>query len=434
MSASSVRTAVTGSPIEPRQTDTCSQSSAGGPRKARANKVANLVLDCEGDVILYFSTDAGDARFRVSSQVLRLSSSVFRVMLDVKSGFKEGKFLADRFCNPSSSPPLEVPLPEDNPNAFGIILRAIHLHSKWVPDSLTPEQLYEIAIICDKYDFTEAIDFWLKQWIPKSFNGILNMDKWLFMAFAFGKHDIFAQLSKELILSCGVDIEGNLRVEGLITEGQNGATFTLDTRIPESITEEIQRVQQQACKCMVDCVNRWIGQYVNSSQVKCTHQSLVCDSLVLGCFTAALRRLHLVVPPGNSTSITSDLYLLSVKTLTFLLTTDIFPDYIIIGKPTGGCCSTPTFKQYGSVNHKAVGNCSSCVKCSSCHSRYKAPTEQDHSKSCFPTGVFKQELGCIVNKIQGLNYGRFVRSRQESQSYADARTPPVDLWNCLQYQ
>ena len=46
-----------------------------------------------------------------------------------------------------------------NPNALEILLYALHFRSEKVPDTVSFDQLWRLAVLCDKYDCNEAMDF-----------------------------------------------------------------------------------------------------------------------------------------------------------------------------------------------------------------------------------------------------------------------------------
>jgi len=196
-------------------------------------RIASITFDPIGDLMLVLGSPTCQARFQVSSKVLSLSSPVFRTMLNFRSGFKEGKDLAERT---TSSPPMELFLGDDNPNALAIILRIIHAQTRWVPQSLGPDRLYEIAIISDKYDMRDPLDYWLRKWAPERFEGTISMDKWLFIAFVCGRAAEFGVLSRELMLECRADGDDSLMVPIPAIDQEPVASFNpICEYIPQSI-------------------------------------------------------------------------------------------------------------------------------------------------------------------------------------------------------
>lgn len=185
----------------------------------------------QGDVILALTSPNGEARFQVSSTILCLGSPVFRAMLGVESKFREAVDLSKR---DTAREPFELSLKDDDPNAMAVILRILHFKHNWIPKKLTPERLYDIAIICDKYDLGQALENWLTRWTPESFTGTITPDQWLFIAYVLGKAAEFKSLSQELILRCTSDSDGNLKVAS-ITESENPDYVDIITFMPDPV-------------------------------------------------------------------------------------------------------------------------------------------------------------------------------------------------------
>ena len=170
-----------------------------------APKLANVQFDADGDVLLLLHDNLGGvARFQVSSSALCLASPVFRAMLGANGSFKESKSLQER---KGSEPPIEITLGGDNPQAMAVILRIIHHQHDYVPESLSEINLWQIAVLVDKYDLREAIKLWINLWIKPylvipglSCFSYLTEDTGLFLAYAFGNEILFRSISKDIIL------------------------------------------------------------------------------------------------------------------------------------------------------------------------------------------------------------------------------------------
>lgn len=378
-------------------------------------RIASIIFDPIGDLMLVLGPPTCQARLQVSSKVLSLSSPVFRTMLNFKSGFKEGKDLAERTA---SSPPMELFLGDDNPNALAIILRIIHVQTRWVPQSLGPERLYEIAIISDKYDMRDSLDYWLGKWAPEKFEGTISMDKWLFIAFVCGRAVEFRALSRELMLECRADNNDNLTVPIPANKQESVTSFSpICEYIPQSIVVEIEAVRQQAIEALLDSVDKRIERFSNPSEINCAEGLPQCDSLVLGFL---IREFHQLKSHPESTSLRK------------LFDGVSFPTHVVLDKPSGGCCTTPVFGSCGGHQFRHTSLCSSCTKCTNCGKRYRAPEEKNHTLQCSPIPGLKKELEEVIKLTLGLEYTRFGR-----QSAAEkAGCSPVegdDLWDCIRY-
>lgn len=71
-----------------------------------------------------------------------LSSPVFKAMF--QPGFLEGGLLRSR-------DQAEVELPDDNPEAFEILMNVLHGRSRQVPDRIGFALLADLAVLADKY-------------------------------------------------------------------------------------------------------------------------------------------------------------------------------------------------------------------------------------------------------------------------------------------
>ncbi|KAF7870364.1 hypothetical protein EAF04_004110 [Stromatinia cepivora] len=126
-----------------------------------------LVFDSKGDVLLVFtrqSKSEGETKMSpaesglkrkapndalktvtilVSSKHMTLASPVFETMLS-DDKFKEGAELL-------AKGKVEIELPDDNADAFSIIVQMIHGRNKTVPQQVPFKLLLKLAILTEKY-------------------------------------------------------------------------------------------------------------------------------------------------------------------------------------------------------------------------------------------------------------------------------------------
>ena len=128
---------------------------------------------------------------RVSSQHMMLASPVFKAMLSRK--FKEGVTLQKEGV-------LEVPLPDNDPEAVLILLNVIHGRVWDVPRQIDLQMLTKIAIEVDKYEFHESVELFSEIWIenlqatlPTSFTN--DTIPWLCISFVFGREVEFRKMT-----------------------------------------------------------------------------------------------------------------------------------------------------------------------------------------------------------------------------------------------
>ena len=93
---------------------------------------------------------------RVSSRHMILASIVFKAMLS--RDFNEGVTLEKQGV-------LEVPLPDDDHAALLIVLNVIHGHIRKVPRQIDLQTLTKIAVLVDKYEFHESVEWFPDSWI-----------------------------------------------------------------------------------------------------------------------------------------------------------------------------------------------------------------------------------------------------------------------------
>ncbi|KAK4169698.1 hypothetical protein QBC43DRAFT_198195 [Cladorrhinum sp. PSN259] len=125
-----------------------------------------VVLDEDGELVLRIGAECcgsdsglGEAApacdFRVDPFTLRRTSGVFKSMLF--GPWAESK--------PTDGSQWIVDLPEDEPRAFEALLGIVHNRYKLVPVTMTMDLLFEILVICDKYNMTYVITPWANSWM-----------------------------------------------------------------------------------------------------------------------------------------------------------------------------------------------------------------------------------------------------------------------------
>ncbi|KAF8446699.1 hypothetical protein BGX38DRAFT_1192759 [Terfezia claveryi] len=387
-------------------------------------KTADINIDPHGDITLAITTALGTVYFRVNSDVMCLASPVIRAMLGPDSPFKEARDLA---ASSKAGTPLEVRLEDDDPQAMAVILRILHLQFDLVPtDPATVDEvkLYQMAIICDKYDMQRVLRYWFKLWtgrVPIDGDGPLSIagPKWLFMAYAFGHETLFTKLSRELMLQCEVTGDGRLVLPGI-----KHPIFD-DNFVPEIVMDAIAASRLQAIEGIVDHIHKQIEYYYPTTSdggltpFRCRHNrdQHICDALTLGLLLREVRRLNVypTLPPEVARK--------SVTYLVQLLNGLTFP---MMTKSSGGCCAVPDLPEC----HTGGSYCLRCVTCMNCNRRYRPGTiGTRHDGKCLPVQRFKRGLVEIVDCVKGVDFGMFARDTK----HRDNVTKPSDLWNSVQF-
>jgi hypothetical protein len=145
----------------------------------------DVQIDESGDLTLIVGEQSGQVRFLVSTSVLRLASPVWKAM--ITGQFRE-------------SSAKEIPFPDDNATAMGVILHLAHLRYKKVPKSMDFSDLVGLAVICDKYDVVSIVRPFLEDWVAPWRHRLLDAgyEEWLYLAWVFGYKQDFTSLASEL--------------------------------------------------------------------------------------------------------------------------------------------------------------------------------------------------------------------------------------------
>lgn len=119
---------------------------------SRAELAKDKVIAKRGDVLLEPRHEGKPVgTLLVSSHVLSLASPVFDDMFN--GNFSEGQTL-------STSSPKKIPLPDDDPEALILLCKITHLQTSQIAKIVPLGQFTDFAILCDKYQCTEAVAFW----------------------------------------------------------------------------------------------------------------------------------------------------------------------------------------------------------------------------------------------------------------------------------
>lgn len=170
-------------------------------------------MDPVGEVTLRLSGPCGevDRDFRVSANVLRLASPVFTRMLG--TSFCEGQRLLSEKLS-------VIELGDDQPAVMESILRVLHFSGNSTDRVMTPERLAQVAIHCDKYDFTRALGPWVTTWF-RNVRGASSDAKGLGLqilaAYMFGDCSEFRDISRVAVLRLSLMFPMKWKEEALLS-------------------------------------------------------------------------------------------------------------------------------------------------------------------------------------------------------------------------
>ncbi|KAK4245502.1 hypothetical protein C7999DRAFT_16311 [Corynascus novoguineensis] len=152
---------------------------------------ATVDIAPDGDVV--FVIGPTERRLRVYSLFVKIASPVLKAML--RPNFEEGQQLA-------KTGSAEIALPEDDAEAMEIILNVIHGRNDQVRDTLSPNELLQIAIASDKYDCCVSLAFAIRIWLR--YQGISDPEELWASAMAaclFREQEAFAEATSALVFN-----------------------------------------------------------------------------------------------------------------------------------------------------------------------------------------------------------------------------------------
>ena len=169
-------------------------------RQPPPGPIRTIDIDPDGDIYLVVGDDEQSKRFRVSSHAMRLASPVWKAMLSPKYGFKE-----------SVSGTEDITFPEDNFEAFFIVLLASHLKFQAIPSHTSSELLVAICGICDKYDCVSVLGPWISAWVDEwlPHGDPIDFGSQVFVAWVVGDTKFFQNITEELVDTCYTNSTGN---------------------------------------------------------------------------------------------------------------------------------------------------------------------------------------------------------------------------------
>lgn len=128
----------------------------------------------------------------VSSRHMSLASPVFRAMLQ-RDNFKEGRELA-------ANGKAEISLPDDDSDAFAILMYIIHGQTRSIPRKVDLDLLLRISTLVDKYQLHEVVEIMSDRWISQlehkvPHNFTEDLLPWLSISWVFEKPKIFKKVT-----------------------------------------------------------------------------------------------------------------------------------------------------------------------------------------------------------------------------------------------
>jgi hypothetical protein len=106
----------------------------------------------------------------------------------------------------------EVELPHDDPTSISLILIIAHLKFYDLPVTLSMDELYQLAMTCDKYDTVAVVRLFLQSWV-QLYQALTiyhkhGNEKCMSIAYVFGHETEFCGLANHLGRTIFTNAEG----------------------------------------------------------------------------------------------------------------------------------------------------------------------------------------------------------------------------------
>lgn len=180
------------------------------------NCPTNHVLDPGGDLVIALKVEPEqhsvekphEESLTVSSRQLILASGYFREQFGGPWKLRH---------QPNCRHVFQLPLKCTNSEAFMILMKIFHGHSRNVPRKVTLRTLTDIALLVDTYKCLEAVESFADTWIcalnsrlPKAYSEVAHM--WTYVAYIFEKAHIFQMMTKLAVKSSKGRITSHLPI------------------------------------------------------------------------------------------------------------------------------------------------------------------------------------------------------------------------------
>ncbi|KAK0726300.1 hypothetical protein B0T21DRAFT_421626 [Apiosordaria backusii] len=167
-------------------------------------------IDEDGDLILHVGPTSTLKAYKIEASTLRRTSVVFKAKL-------LGEWSNSK---PTDGSQWVVSLPEDDPICLKVVLHIIHGqfdHASEVMAKGDKNMLYDLLVLCDKYDMAYIIKPWASAWFDRTIQDLKDKPSYLklaFIAWELGRHDLFTESCQHLVLASGLSLGGGLAAYG----------------------------------------------------------------------------------------------------------------------------------------------------------------------------------------------------------------------------
>ncbi|KAJ8059604.1 hypothetical protein OCU04_011259 [Sclerotinia nivalis] len=213
----------------------------------------------DGDVRAKVFYEGREVSFKLSSHALSFASPVWKKLIfppfPLPTSRTDGEEPNSKKSCVANEPftDIELDFTEDNAEALLVLLRIAYLQFSTVPSNLPYVILYNVTVICDKYNCTKLVKPWLKDWLKdEQYEAHLpRQEGWLWIAYCFGRRKLFYDMVNVLVLSACIGHDN----ECLIIEENFASTSGTEVEVnsypleeegcplPPGMTEEILAIR-----------------------------------------------------------------------------------------------------------------------------------------------------------------------------------------------
>ncbi|KUJ06361.1 uncharacterized protein LY89DRAFT_410850 [Mollisia scopiformis] len=226
---------------------------------------------------------------KVVSGAMGLASPVWKKLLLGTPEPRAAEINAgDKAANPeTTTKPIDCT--DDDGEALLILLCISHLQFSDTPRKPKLILLFNIAVLCEKYDCHDLVRPWSSRWLkdlwPASRLFKVDHDRCLYIAWALGEQEYFKAISKDLVAT--------VHLVGPDRKATNGRDYIDRGPMPDGIIESILQARTKTIQALLDLPYTYIERFKNGTSTVCKLKSESCDAIMYGSLLLQLGRIGL---------------------------------------------------------------------------------------------------------------------------------------------
>ncbi|TVY48572.1 hypothetical protein LCER1_G008236 [Lachnellula cervina] len=202
----------------------------------------------------------------------------------------------------------DIDFKDDDGEALLLLLRVAHFKFADIPSKLSFERLLNVAILCDEYDCVNLVRPWLSKWFAykdvteDSVAPEEGHEDYLFIAWVFGRQEIFNKLAKKLLLE--VEIAQGKRLECLTS-----SKAKLSQLIPQGLADNFLKIRRETITKLLEVYSRIPYEFEDK---KCLQGKEECNIMMYGTVMLALMELGAFHKKGEAHNYLGSINVLSL--------------------------------------------------------------------------------------------------------------------------